>query len=79
MIVSFIPGRVRLRLQELKNETLAARVLARIQEVPGITGAEIKTLTGSLLVEYKTELLSTEQLIALGKAALEENGIPWEP
>lgn len=75
MIVSFIPGRVRLRLKELKNEALAARVLPQIQAVPGITGVEIKAITGSLLIEYNTEVISSEKLIELGKAALEREEI----
>jgi hypothetical protein len=70
MVVSFIPGRVRLRLPELKNESLAAAVLAYIQAVPGVTRAEIKSLTGSFLIEYDPAVLPTEKLIALGNAAL---------
>jgi hypothetical protein len=75
MIVSFIPGRFRLRLVELKNEALAARALPQILAVPGITRAEIKTLTGSLLVEYDPEIIPTEKLLEMGKAALEREGI----
>jgi hypothetical protein len=71
MIVSFVPGRVRLRVPELKNETLAAVVLARVQGIPGVTRAEIKSLTGSFLIEYDPAILPTEKLIELGGAALE--------
>ena len=71
MIVSFIPGRVRLRLPELKDDALAARAIPLIRAIPGITKAEIKTLTGSLLIEYDTAVISTEKLVELGRAALE--------
>jgi hypothetical protein len=70
MIVSFCPGRVRIRRAELKDPHLAARILARIRAVPGITAAEIKTMTGSLLIKYDTKILSTEDLLALGREAL---------
>ncbi|MDR0376465.1 MAG: ATPase P [Spirochaetaceae bacterium] len=72
MIVSFCPGRVRLRLKELKNKALAGEVLARIRSVPGITGTELKTLTGSLLIEYDTKVLSTKKLMALGQEAMKD-------
>ncbi|MDR1909796.1 MAG: ATPase P [Spirochaetaceae bacterium] len=71
MIVSFVPGRVRLRLALLKNESLAAGVLAEVKAIPGVTGAEVKPLTGSLLIEYDPALLGIEELEALGRAALE--------
>jgi copper chaperone CopZ len=70
MVVSFIPGRVRLRVPELKNESLAAAVLACVQAVPGVTRAEIKTLTGSFLIEYDPAVLPTEKLRELGNAAM---------
>jgi hypothetical protein len=75
MIVSFIPGRVRLRLLELKNPALAAKLLPRIRVVPGVKAAEIKTLTGSLLIQYDPQILSTDQLIELGKDLVQQTGI----
>jgi hypothetical protein len=75
MIVSFIPGRVRLRLAALKDRELADNMLPRIKAIPGITNAEIKTLTGSLLIEYDVTVISTEKLVELGRAAMEEEGI----
>jgi hypothetical protein len=75
MIVSFIPGRVRLRLPELKNPALTAELLPRIQALPGIKAAEIKTLTGSLLIEYDPQTLSTDRLIELGRDLARRAGI----
>jgi hypothetical protein len=75
VIVSFVPGRVRLRLPELKNPALTAELLPRIRALPGIRTAEIKTLTGSLLIEYDPGVLSTEKLIELGGALARQMGI----
>jgi hypothetical protein len=59
-------------LRELKNETLAEKALARVRSIPGITRAEVNPLTGSLLIEYNTKILSTEKLTALGQEALKD-------
>ncbi|MDR0642632.1 MAG: heavy-metal-associated domain-containing protein [Treponema sp.] len=75
MIVSFIPGRVRLRLPELKNQSLAGELLPKIQEIPGVKAVEIKTLTGSLLIEYDPALISTERLLELGRDLARQVGI----
>jgi hypothetical protein len=75
MIVSFCPGRIRLRFAELKNSATAADVLTRIRAVAGVTNAEINHLTGSLLIEYDTGVLPLEKLIALGKNELAQLNI----
>jgi hypothetical protein len=75
VIVSFIPGRIRLRLPELKNPAVAAELLPLIRAVPGVKAAEIKTLTGSLLIEYDPRMLSTGRIVDLGKALARRMGI----
>jgi hypothetical protein len=75
VIVSFVPGRVRLRLQELKNPALAAELLPLIRAVPGVKAAEIKTLTGSLLIEYDPRILSNGRLAEEGKDLARRTGI----
>ena len=75
MIVSVVPGRVRLRLPELKNPSLAGELLPKIQGIPGVKAAEIKTLTGSLLIEYDPALISTERLLELGRDLARQAGI----
>jgi hypothetical protein len=75
MIVSFVPGRVRLRLPELKNQRLAGELLPKIRAIPGVKAAEIKTLTGSLLIEYDPALISTEGLLERGRALARQAGI----
>ena len=78
MIVSFCPGRVRFRFEQLKDAATAAAAQARIQETAGITRVAINVRTGSLLIEYDPLLLPTERLIALGKNALAQFGISLE-
>ena len=75
MIVSFYPGRIRLRFKELKDTAAAALVQARIKATPGITGVEINTRTGSLLIEYDTLILPTEKLLEMGKNELAQLNI----
>ena len=70
MIVSFVPGRVRLRFKELKDNTAAEMARARIKETPGIKSVEINTVTGSVLIEYDPAILPTEKLIKTGKQEL---------
>ncbi|MDR2747711.1 MAG: CdiA family toxin C-terminal domain-containing protein [Treponema sp.] len=79
MIVSFTPGRVRLRLAELKNQDMAGKLLPRIKAIAGIKSVEIKTLTGSLLIEYDPAVISTGQLVELGRTLARQAGIADNP
>jgi hypothetical protein len=67
MIVSYSLGRIRLRFKELKKRKTAELVSARIGEVPGITRVEVKPITGSLLIEFDTQILSPAEPMARGK------------
>jgi copper chaperone CopZ len=78
MVVSFIPGRIRLRFKELKNPATACQVSARVKQIPGITNVEIKTITGSILIEYDAKILPTEKLIEKGKEELAKANIRLE-
>ena len=75
MVVSFVPGRIRLRFKELKTPATAEDVKARVAETPGITKVEINPVTGSILVEYDPEILPTEKLIETGRRELAKLGI----
>jgi hypothetical protein len=79
MIVSFSPGRVRLRFKELKDRAFAALVCGRVKETPGITRAEVNPLTGSLLIEYDPALLPPEKLLELGRQELAKFNIKLDP
>jgi hypothetical protein len=75
MIVSYSPGRIRLRFKELKDNKTADLVSRRLAETPGITRVEVKPVTGSLLIEFNAAILPPEELMARGKQELEELGI----
>ena len=70
MLVSFVPGRIRLRFKELKENAAAENAKARIKETPGITRVDINPLTGSILIEYDPAVLPTEKLLESGKQEL---------
>ncbi|MFP3042957.1 ATPase P [Treponema primitia] len=75
MIVSYSPGRIRLRFKELRNPGIAEPVSKRIGNTPGITRVEIKPLTGSLLIEFDIAVLPPAEFMAMGKQELEKLGI----
>lgn len=53
VIVHRLPGRLRLRLTELKNDPQAlAAVAAGLEAIPGMQAVEANALTGSLLLRY---------------------------
>ena len=71
-MVSFVPGRIRLRFKELKKHlALAQDLKMRVLAIPGITKVEMNPVTGSILIEYDAKVLSTERLIEIGKRELE--------
>lgn len=69
-VVHFIPGRVRLRIKDLKTmPALAEQVRSAFAGVPGIRCVDIKALTGSVVVEYDAGAIRcAESLDALSKA-----------
>jgi len=76
MIVSFVPGRIRLRFRELRSHlALAETAKARVLEIPGVTKAEFNPVTGSILLEYDPALLPTEKLVEIGKRELAKLGV----
>lgn len=75
MIVSFCPGRIRLRFRELKDKTVAETAGARIRETPGINKVEMNALTGSILIEYDAQILPAEKLLELGRRELAKYNI----
>lgn len=52
-VVHALPGRVRIKVRQLKNNISYAGTIQRyLLEVPGITHLEANPQTGSLLIEY---------------------------
>lgn len=66
-VVSFIPGRVRLKIDALQGDPeLAGRVEKRLREVAAVTSVETKPETGSVLVKYnRREISKPENVDAL--------------
>jgi hypothetical protein len=53
IVVHRLPGRLRLRLTELKNDSAALTdIAAKLQAIPGVQAVEANVLTGSLLLRY---------------------------
>jgi hypothetical protein len=68
-VVSYFPGRIRLRVDKLKHDPgFAAAVQEKLQDVPGIKKLEVKESTGSILVVYDKKTLvqpaASKQLLA---------------
>lgn len=59
--VHFVPGRLRLKLSELRNQASASEAEAYIKTVPGVTGVTANPATGSLTINFGKEL-STDDL-----------------
>ena len=75
MIVSHSPGRVRLRLSELKNKAIASLAASRLGDMPGITNVSANSATGSLLIEYDAKILPPEKLMEIGERELARMGL----
>ena len=57
-VVHALPGRVRIKIRQLKNNISYAGTIQRyLFEVPGITHLEANPQTGSLLIEYNPTVL----------------------
>ena len=75
MIASFVPGRVRLRFEELKNPTAAEGVKERITQTSGVKTVSVNPTTGSILIEYDPAIIPDEKLAETGKEELAKLGI----
>jgi len=54
--VHFVPGRLRLKLSELRSQSSASEAEAYIRTVPGVTGAAANPATGSVTINFAKEL-----------------------
>jgi len=68
-VVHTIPGRVRVKLSQIKeNPALAREVHERLSAVQGIQRAEVNPITGSILVLYdRTQLEPLDSLLSLAE------------
>ena len=63
MICSFIPGRVRFRSSQLKNQEIVSSIITLIKSETGVLQVENNLLTGSLLVHYNPEQISQKTVL----------------
>jgi hypothetical protein len=62
-VVHAIPGRIRLKIQKLKNDPAAVNeVVARLRKLPGIDRVEASPTTGSVVVSYGTSASGSDDI-----------------
>ena len=62
--VHHIPGRVRIRVKDVKqNEARASSLKRMIESAEGVKSVEINTLTGSVLIRYDTATTDSSSLL----------------
>jgi len=74
MYVSYVPGRVRIRMDD---PDVLAQITALVQHMPGILAATLNRRTGSLLVLFEEHLVDRETLESLMKMDLPKEA--WGP
>jgi hypothetical protein len=71
-VVSFLPGRVRLRVRELKaHPELVAEIEQALGEVSAIKQLDINPTTGSVLIQYDRKPLKEPETLAQLRGHLE--------
>lgn len=64
--VHHVRGRIRVRVPELKDcEPKAASLYSALAATPGVTRAECRTITGSVIVHYQFGATDLERLLRL--------------
>jgi hypothetical protein len=72
-VVHTLPGRVRLKVDQVKgNPTLARRAEKQLAKVPGIKQVEAAAKTGSLLIHYDLDELCAEASLGILEETLGE-------
>jgi len=70
-LVSFIPGRVRVRVEKLRhNARFAQQIQRSLTAIPVIHSVETKTDTGSVLIRYDHSLVKERHNVELLLTAL---------
>ncbi len=61
-----VPGRLRVKLPDLKRDPAAAeRVERLLKEIPGVTAVKVTPLTGSVVVLYDSGQTAHDRILAL--------------
>lgn len=63
LVVSQFEGRIRIRDEKMKKETLLSRVQEALLETDGVDGVEVNSRVGSLLVFYTAAKTETEKIL----------------
>jgi hypothetical protein len=62
-IVSHFPGRLRVRAERFRDDTLGGQVAERVRAEEGVVSALVSHTTGSLLVEYQPRQVQLPRLV----------------
>lgn len=78
-VTSFSPGRVRLKVPDLRtSKVLANQIHDRITVLPGINKIDINPATGSVLLQYEKHLFADPAAVDALQQALDEQLSPLE-
>lgn len=69
--VHHVPGRLRVRLPEIRRNARKAADVKRLLDIHGVDHLKINHLTGSIVVTFDSSLISAEQLLKI----LQDNGL----
>ncbi len=62
-VTSFVDGRIRLRHPILKDPQIVEQISSLLENVPGIESLQHNARTGSLLLEYDSDVLDNDTLL----------------
>jgi hypothetical protein len=69
--VHHVPGRLRVRLPEIRRNARKAADVKRLLDIYGVDHLKVNHLTGSIVVTFDASSTSAEQLLSI----LQENGL----
>jgi hypothetical protein len=69
--VHHVPGRLRVRIPEIRNSMHLAGEVKRVLDVYGVDSVKVNPLTGSVVATFDSGLTTADQLLGL----LNENGM----
>jgi len=74
LIVSAIPGRLRLEIRDLVNKPFLCRLINnKIKETNGVIKIEVNHRTGRVLIEFDELIVSSEELLEMVRAIVEKS------